>query len=154
MVGLVIQNENKDKPIGFSFRRKDQLFVEVIWNLFEKAAQYNAKLNAFETLIVNVYSVKVPVRFGGIRTKDRQLDNMAHLKRNIVRVNAEENCLTYALVIAIAKVQNDPNYKVHRQGRKTRPEVQRLLETTGIDPSMNVFRTNFATSTRFLFMEV
>jgi hypothetical protein len=50
MVGLVIQDENneeniqRDKPRGFIFRRKDQLFVEVIWNLFEKVAQSNAKL--------------------------------------------------------------------------------------------------------------
>jgi hypothetical protein len=36
MVGLVIQNQNNDKPIGFSFRRKDQLSVEVIWKLFDK----------------------------------------------------------------------------------------------------------------------
>jgi hypothetical protein len=35
MVGVVIRNEIKDKSIGFSFRRKDQLSVEVIWNLFE-----------------------------------------------------------------------------------------------------------------------
>jgi hypothetical protein len=34
MVGFFIQNENKDKPIGFSFRRKDQLSVEVISKLF------------------------------------------------------------------------------------------------------------------------
>jgi hypothetical protein len=48
MVGLVIQNENneKDKPIGFSFRRNDQLSVEVIWKLFEKVAQSNSKFNA------------------------------------------------------------------------------------------------------------
>jgi hypothetical protein len=47
-------------------------------------------------------------------------------------VNAEENCLAHALVIAIAKVEIVPNYKAYRQGRKIHPEVQRLLETTGI----------------------
>ena len=30
---------------------------------------------------------------------------MAHLKTSIVEVKAEENCLTHALVISIAKVQ-------------------------------------------------
>jgi hypothetical protein len=38
MVGVVVQNENKDKPIGFSFRRNDLLSVEVILKLFEKVA--------------------------------------------------------------------------------------------------------------------
>jgi hypothetical protein len=136
MVGVVIQNQNNDKPIGFSFRRKDQLSVEVIWKLFEKVAQSNAKFNALDPLIVTVHSVKVPVGFGGgVKTKVRQLDTLAHLKKSIVRVNAAENCLAHALVIAIAKVENDPNYKAYRQGRKIRPEVQRLLEMTGIDLS-------------------
>jgi hypothetical protein len=134
MVGVVIQNQNNDKPIGFSFRRKDQLSVEVICKLFEKVAQSNAKFNALVPLIVTVHSVKMPVGFGGngVKTKGRQLDTLAHLKKSIVRVNAAEICLAHALVIAIAKAENDPNYKAYRQGRKIRPEVQRLLETTGI----------------------
>jgi len=43
---------------------------------------------------------------------------MMHLKRSIVEVKAEQNCLAHALVIAIAKVDNDPNYKAYIQGRK------------------------------------
>ena len=60
---------------------------------------------------------------------------MAHLKTSIVEVKAEENCLAYALVISIAKVENDPDYKAYRQGRMRRQVVQTLLETTGIDLS-------------------
>jgi hypothetical protein len=39
MLDMVIQHENskstgqKDKPLGFSFRRKNQLSTEVIWRL-------------------------------------------------------------------------------------------------------------------------
>jgi hypothetical protein len=124
MVGFVIQNENKEKPFGLSFSRKDQLSVEVIWKLFEKVAQSNAKYNALHPLIVRVHSVKMPVGLGGVKTKGRQLDTMAHLKSSIVRVNAETNCLAHALVIAIAKVDNDPNYNAYRKGRKIRPVVQ------------------------------
>ena len=50
-------------------------------------------------------------------------------------MKAEENCLAHALVIAIAKVDKDPNYKAYIQGRKIRPVVQNLLETTGKDLS-------------------
>ena len=41
MVGLTIPNEVnvQDKPIGFSFRRKDRLFENVIWSVFEKVVQ-------------------------------------------------------------------------------------------------------------------
>ena len=60
---------------------------------------------------------------------------MARLKTSIVEVKAEENCLAHALIISIAKVENDPDYKTYRQGRKIRQVVQTLLETTGIDLS-------------------
>ena len=36
----------------------------------------------------------------GRRRKERSLSLLAHLKRSIVEVNAEENCLAHALVIA------------------------------------------------------
>ena len=52
-----------------------------------------------------------------------------------MEVKAEENCLAHALVTAIAKVDKDPNFKAHIQGRKIRHVVETLLETTGIDLS-------------------
>ena len=43
MVGLTIRNEVnvKDKPIGISFRRQDQLSEDVIRSVFEKVGQSN-----------------------------------------------------------------------------------------------------------------
>ena len=44
MVGITIQNQvnQNDKPIGISFRRKEQLSGEVIWSVFEKVSKFNA----------------------------------------------------------------------------------------------------------------
>jgi hypothetical protein len=58
---------------------------------------------------------------------------MAHLKRSIVAVRAEQNCLAHAVIIVIAKLTNDPKYKAYRQGYKIIRIVKHLLETTGID---------------------
>jgi hypothetical protein len=65
-VGLSITNEEnvQDKAIGLSFRRKDQLTADVIWNVFQKVTQSNSRFNALGTLIVNVHAVKMPVGFG------------------------------------------------------------------------------------------
>ena len=90
----------------------------------------------------------MPVRFGyGIKTKGRPLSIMAHLKKIIVEVKAEENYLAHALIIAIARVENDAKYKAYRQGRKIRPVVQALLQQAGIDltsgggiPELNRFQ--------------
>jgi len=66
MVGITIQNQvnQNDKPIGISFRRKDQLSGEVIWSVFEKVSQSNARCNALDTLVVTMHSVKLPVNYG------------------------------------------------------------------------------------------
>jgi hypothetical protein len=88
-----------------------------------------------DKLVIDVLSVMMPVGFGrtALKPKGRPLTVIAHLKRSIVEVEAEGNCLAHALVIAIAKVTNDPNYKAYIQGRKILPAVQNLLETTGIN---------------------
>jgi len=62
MVGITIHNEVNptDKPVGFSFRRNDQLSADVIWSVFDKVSQSNARFNATDTLIVTVHSVTMP----------------------------------------------------------------------------------------------
>ena len=157
MVGVTIRNEDNqaDKAIGFSFRRRDQIAGDVIWSLFEKVSQSNARFNALDKLVVEVQVVKMPVGFGrnknALTTKGRPVSELAHLKRSIVRVEAEENCLAHALIIAIAKLTNDSNYKAYRQGRKIAPVVQHLLQTTGINltnggsiPELTQFQDHFA----------
>ena len=110
MVGITIHNEvnQSDKPIGFNFRRKDQLSPDVIWSVFDMVSQSNARFNATDTLIVTVHSVTMPAGFGGdgIKRKGRPLATMAHLKRSIVEVRGEENYLAHALIIAIARLHN------------------------------------------------
>jgi len=52
-----------------------------------------------------------------------------------VKVKPTENRLAHALVIAIAKAENDPDYVAYRRGYKIRPVVRYLLDSTGIDLS-------------------
>jgi hypothetical protein len=76
----------------------------------------------------------MPVGFGkAVKSKGLPLSVMAHLKHSIIKVKTETNFLAHALIIAIARLTNDPNYKSFRQGYKILQEVQHLLQTTGID---------------------
>jgi len=87
-----------------------------------------------DTMVVTLHSVKMLVDSGrGIKTMSRQVSVMAHIKKSIVEVKTESNCLAWALIIAIARVENDSNYKSYRDGWKICPGVRNLLETTGID---------------------
>ena len=105
MVGVTIRNalRENDRPIGLSFRRKDQISGDVMWSVFEKVAQSNSRFNATDTLIVDVHSVGMPAGFGrnkkALKARGRPLANLAHLKRSIVRVSAEKDCLAHALII-------------------------------------------------------
>ena len=107
MVGIALHNEvNQSKrPIGISFRRRDRLSGDVIWSVFQ-VSQSNSRFNAFDTLTVLVHSVRMRVGFGfrgnGIKTKGRPLSVMAHLKKSIIQVKTETDCLAHALIIAIA----------------------------------------------------
>ena len=117
MVGIAIHNEYNQnyKPIGISFRRRDQLSVDAIWSVFEKVTQSNARFKDLDTLAVELNSVKMPVGFGlqssGMKTMGRPISVMVYLKKRIVQVTTETNCLAHALIIAIAKLTKDPNYK-------------------------------------------
>jgi len=136
MVGITIRNEVnlQDKAIGINFRRRDYITAEVIWSVFSKVAQSNARFNALDRLIVVIQSVRMSVGFGKpLKSKGRPLSVMAHVKHSIIEVKAETDCLAHALIIAIARLTKDPNYKAYTQGRKIRPEVQHLLQTTGIN---------------------
>ena len=63
-----------------------------------------------------MHSVNIHVGFGkhAIKSRGRPLSIMAQLKTSIVDVKAEGNSLAHVLVISIAKVDNDPNYKAYR----------------------------------------
>ena len=81
---------------------------------------------------MTVHSVRMPVGFGrGIKSRGRPLPVMAHQKRSIMEVKATDNCLAHA-IIAIARVENYPEYVAYRRGYKIRPVVQKLLTETGI----------------------
>jgi hypothetical protein len=66
MVWVAIRNEvnQSDKPMGLSFRRRDQISGDVIWSILEKMTQSNSRFNALDTLTIEVHAVKMPVRLG------------------------------------------------------------------------------------------
>ena len=78
--------------------------------MFEEVAQSNIRYNAMDRLDVVVHSARMPVGFRrtDLRTKSRQLANVAYLKRSIIELKAENICLAHALIIAIARMNKDP----------------------------------------------
>jgi hypothetical protein len=71
MVGISIHNADiqQDKPIGFSFRSSDQISNDVLWSVFEKVAQSNARYQALDNLTFRLHSDTMPVGFGKARVE-------------------------------------------------------------------------------------
>ena len=122
--------------------------------MFEKVSQSNSRFNDLDTFRDVVHSVRMPVGFGflgdGVKTKSRPLSVMAHLKKSIIQVKAETDSLAHPLIITIAKLTNDPDYKAYRKGRKIFPKVSNLLKTTGVNldnvggiPELERFQDHF-----------
>jgi len=75
----------------------------------------------------------MPVSFGKAATsKGRPLSVMAHLKKSRVEVKTEESCLAHALVIAIAKATNDPDYTAYRKGWNILSKVHEPMQASGV----------------------
>jgi G:T-mismatch repair DNA endonuclease (very short patch repair protein) len=137
MVGIQILNtvNSVDKPIGLSFRRKDQISLDVIMSLVGKVCQSNANFKSTDILSIKVDCVKVPQGHGGVKTKGRALSVLSHLKTSVVEVKSRDKCLAHAIVIAIAHVTQDPNYTSYRRGWKIKPKVDDLIAASGVNLS-------------------
>jgi len=73
MARITIQNEvnQSDTPIGFIFRRNDQLSSDVVWSIPDKVKQSNYRFVTSDTLIVTNHSVTMPVGFGKVAIKQK-----------------------------------------------------------------------------------
>ncbi|KAK5648726.1 hypothetical protein RI129_003618 [Pyrocoelia pectoralis] len=108
-IGVTLRNPNfPDKPVGISFRRVDQLSVEVIMSVLDKVMQSNATFFSSDLLVLNVDRVTVPVGYG---------------RKNLTGLKFEDYCKSKRQGII-----NVTNPKHRQQFRRPRPK-RRLPKT-------------------------
>jgi len=139
LVGLRLRNTDnvEDKVVGISLRRHDQLKSDVVWAVLEKVIQSNPRIGLSDRLEVHLDHVRMRTGNGkrAEETKGRSLDVMSAIKKSIVTVKAALNCLAYALIIAMARVNGDPKYQSYRHGSGLKKPVEDLLKASGVDLS-------------------
>jgi hypothetical protein len=111
----LLNNVIKDMPENDQVRfvlQTPQLTTERILAQIERVVQSNHEFRLNDSVNVNVVHVEMPQ--GGTGTKRSEISLEKHLvnKRSIIRIqNEDEICLARALVVSIAKIENDSRYK-------------------------------------------
>jgi hypothetical protein len=137
LVDLRIRNTGnlQDKVVDISLRRRDQFKADVVRSVLGKVIQSNARFALTDRLEVYLDHFSMPAGNCREKTKGRKLDVLSAIKRIIVVVKAAFLCLAHALTIAMARVNNDPKYKLYRNDRCLKEPVEKLLNASGVNLS-------------------
>ena len=134
-VRFVLQSPQLEKPISLPFLSASRLTTERILAQIERVVQSNHEFRLNDSVNVNVIHVEMPQ--GGTGTKRSEINLEKHLtkKGSVIRIqNEDEICLARALVVSIAKIENDSQYKVivnHRRPQQSQLAYE-LHEKAGV----------------------
>ena len=130
-VRFVLRSDQLDLPISMPFMPLAQLTTERVFSQIERVIQSNRDFRLNDTVTVDIIHVQEPQ--GGTsngKSKRTTLDIREYLKKkkSIIPINNTDNlCLARALVVAIARIENDPKYRaiISTQGHI---QLQRALD--------------------------
>ena len=126
-VRFVLHSNQLEYPINFPFMAPNRLTTERILAEFERVIQSNKEFRLNDTVEINVIQVGMPT--GGKGTKRSEVNLEKHLegKKSIIRIrNDDDLCMARALVVAKAKLDNDPQDRQIRNYH--RPMQTRLAQ--------------------------
>ncbi|WP_143442446.1 hypothetical protein, partial [Klebsiella pneumoniae] len=125
LIGFTLQSLNKsDKEPGYvSFRPASEVNGDILWEIFGRLIQSNAdSVKSTDTFRVQCTRVNLPLGSGRVRPGlYNNFSEECKRRTGIISINNVDNlCLPRALVVAVANVTKDPEYKAIRQDRSNR----------------------------------
>ena len=124
-VRFVLRSPQLEYPISLPFLPRHKLTTERILAEFERVIHSNHEFRLNDSVNINLIHVEMPN--GGTGTKRSQINLEKHLvkKNSVIRIqNTDDTCLARALVVSIAKIENQQQYKSIVDHR--RPMQERL----------------------------
>ena len=122
-VRFVLSSNQLQTPIAIPFCSLEELTTEKVLSHVEKVVQSNEEFRLNTTVNIDVIRVEMPQGSGRSKRTTLNIRDYLKKKRSVILINNRDNlCLARALVVSIARIENDPQY-----GRITRPDstVQR-----------------------------
>ena len=112
-IHFVLRTEQLETPIALPFMPRAQFTPERVFAAVERVVQSNREFRLNDTVHVNVWHVEMPEGSGRSRKKRTETILKKYLLKSqsvVVIENHDDLCLARALVVAIAKAENDPYY--------------------------------------------
>ena len=120
-VRFVLSSKQLQSPISIPFCSLEELTTEKVLSHVEKVIQSNEEFRLNTTVNIDLIRVEMPQGSG--RSKRTTLNIRDHLKKKgsvITIINNKDNlCLARALVVSIARIENDPQYNSIKDSRCT-----------------------------------
>ena len=129
-IRFILRSEQLDTPISVPFLPVERLTTERIFSQIERVIQSNQDFRLNDTVTVDIIHVVAPRGSGKSKLKRTIVNIHEYLKKkkSIISINNNDNlCLARALVVAVAKIENDPKYDQIRKSNRN-VQLQRALE--------------------------
>ena len=120
-VRFILRSEQLDTPISIPFLRVERLTTERVFSQIERVIQSNQEFRLNDTVTIDINHVKTPEGRGKSKLKRTTLNIREHLKekKSIICINnTDDFCLARALVVSIARIENDPMYSHIRKSNR------------------------------------
>ena len=110
-VRFVLRSTQLDTPISIPFMPVLQLTPERVFSQIERVIQSNRDFRLNDTVTVDIVHVEAPQGSGRSKRTTLNIKEYLRNKKSVITIQNNDNlCLARALVVAIAKVENVPNY--------------------------------------------
>ena len=110
-VRFVLSSKQLQSPISIPFCSLEELTAEKVLSHVEKVVQSNEEFRLNTTVNIDLIRVEMPQGSGRSRTTLNIRDHLKKKKSVIPIINNNDNlCLARALVVNIARIENDPRY--------------------------------------------
>ena len=128
-VRFVLRSEQLDTPISIPFMTVEQLTTERVFSQIERVIQSNRDFRLNDTVTVDIIHVEAPQGSGRSKRTTLNIREHLHKKGSVVTIKNNDNlCLAHALVVAIAKIEKDPRYKLlTNSGKRAQEKKAREL---------------------------
>ena len=114
-VRFVLRSDQLQTPISIPFLPLAELTTERVLSNVEKVVQSNEDFRLNDTVTIDLIHVEMPRGSGRLKRTTLNIRDHLKKKQSVILINNKDDlCLARALVVSIARIEQDPRYNYIR----------------------------------------